>query len=130
MARNFPPTKRKYYFIIVSISLVVLLIAGGAFFLIPETYRPYYGLGASFVFMIDVLIMPSLKSGILSDDDKKARPFWILLGILIIFEALVFVFSELSPQDAFPWIFSIVEVSSLLTSFVLYQYLRERKVIP
>jgi len=108
-------------------SLLVLMVFDGIFLLLPRDWQPSYVLLASLVMMAAIFILLRIKP--LSEEEKRVRPLWFLLGIANVCVALVFVLFDFSPKSTLLWMMGILAASSQLTSFALIQYLQNRKII-
>jgi hypothetical protein len=120
-------TNRQYRLLFALITLAIFCFATGLLFLIPEKYYSYYALFAPIIFLVDVLILPLLKKQRMSEDEQRAYPIFIFMGLALIMASLILLYINRQPDY---WIYSFVLASSFLTSAVVFQYLRNRKTIP
>ncbi|MBI3165821.1 MAG: hypothetical protein HYZ24_14150 [Chloroflexi bacterium] len=121
------PLSRAHYIKFFLISLLVLLVADGGLLLIPSDWRSGYVLIASLIMMATLLIFPKIKS--FSGEKRKVRPIWILFGVANVCVALVIVFFDFSPGMTLALMMGILFASGQVTSIVLIQYLKNRKII-
>jgi hypothetical protein len=120
---NRPLHASKQHFIkSLVISWLMLMVADGGFILIPSNWRSGYVLLLSLIMMADIFIL--IKPNQLLDKERRIRSIWILFGIANLGVALAFVFFEFSPGITLGGMMGILQVSSVLTSFVLIQYLK------
>lgn len=118
---------RQYRLITCLIALIIYFFVVGIFFQIPEKYHSLYALLLSVIFLADVMLLPSLKNGERSEDEKRAYPWFVILALGLVLASSVFIYLKMQPEY---WIFSFITVSSVFTGFVIFQYLRDRKIIP
>jgi phosphatidylserine synthase len=107
--------------------MLVLLVADGGLLLTPSNGRSVYVLIATLIMMAALLIFPRIK--LFSDEERRARPIWILFGVANVCAALVIMLFDFSPGSALPWMMGILFVSGQVTSIVLIQHLKNRKII-
>lgn len=120
-------TDGQYRLVFTLIALAILGFSTGIPFLIPEKYHSYYALLASIIFLVDVLILPSLKKGRISEDEKRTYPFFVAMGLVLILVSSILLYMNIKPSY---WMQSFVFPAGFFTSGVLFQYLRNRKIIP
>lgn len=120
-------TDRQYRLIASLVAVIIYSLVVAVFFIIPEKFHSHYSLLLSVVFLIDVLLLPSLKKQTMSRDEKWAYPLFVIMGLGLILASSILLYLDLQPKY---WIFSFITVSSLLTGLVVYQFLRNRKIIP
>jgi hypothetical protein len=117
----------QYYLIFAFIFLVIWSFAFGILHKIPETYHPHYALFVSMIFLVDVLCLPPLKKWKMSEDEKRGYVGFCVMGLILILWSLILLFMKIHPGS---WMWSFVFSSSFLTSAIIFQYLRNREVIP
>lgn len=120
-------TDGQYRVLFTLIALAILCFSMGIPFLIPEKYHSHYALLASIISLVDVLILPSLKKGRMSDDEKRTYPLFIVMGLILILVSSILLYMNMEPDY---WMWSFVFPSGFLTSAILFQYLRNRNIIP
>jgi len=125
---NVPPKFRdkQYYLLFTLIFLAIWCFAIGFLLLIPEKYHSYYALFASIIFLIDVLILQSLKKGRISEDEKNMHHLFFSIGSVLILVSSILLYMNIQPDY---FIFSFVFASSFLTTAVVFQSLRNRNII-
>lgn len=121
-------SSKQYFIEFFLICLLLLMVVDGGFILIPSNWQSGYVLLASLIMMADIFIFPRLKP--LSDEERRIRLIWILFCIVNLCVALAFILFDFSSRITLGGMMGMLFVSSFLTSAVVFQYLRNRRIIP
>jgi len=103
------------------IGLSIILPAQGVFLLIPQNYHLYYALLAAIIYIANILLIPSLKP--LTEEEKRVRPVFVLLGSLIISGVFLLFFLDVPPENTLPWLMTIVFFSGYMSSSVIFSFI-------
>jgi hypothetical protein len=118
---------KKYRLMFTLIALAIWCFSIGILFLIPEKYHSHYAFSLAVVFLLDALLLPRLKKWRVTEDEKRTYPLFPLMGLLLILVASILLYINIEPGV---WIFSFILGTDILTSGVVFQYLRNRHTIP
>lgn len=121
MSKSLLSSSCKNYFVFIMIGLSIILPAQGVFLLIPQNYHLYYALLAAIIYIANILLIPSLKP--LTEEEKRVRPVFVLLGSLIISGVFLLFFLDVPPENTLPWLMTIVFFSGYMSSSVIFSFI-------
>ena len=119
-------TDKQYRFLFSLITLSIWCFTTGISFFIAGTYHSYFALFLAINIFIVILLFRPLKKNKMSHDEKQTYPLFLIFGLAMILWASALLYLGKQPGI---WILSFVVGSGLLNSMVIFQFLRNRKII-
>lgn len=120
-------TDKQYRLLFMVMTLAILCFISSILFVIPEKYYSLYALFLSVVFLVDVLIFPRFQAGKISEDEEIGSILFLVMAFVLILSSLFLLYLGVQPGY---WMLSYVFSAGFLTSMIIFQYLRNREIIP